>query len=462
MKSSGRTARKDCLAEGGCACTQRAQRAELCLLALQYSMCKQHFWRHYYTSPEGERFTLMQGDINWPEGPPANLLGVMQRLQSDYEEMRDKILAGEPLEQLKPLSVSSQVITTGSHYIPAQIIGDTLGNVTIGSSQQLDRQDGEEGYGGHGGPQGQNTKAPQSISLNRATATQGRTDPASQPKVDINKARKAVSLLPRKNDTSCGHRPAEKQTASPFKELDTNDTWYDAEEDLQPEQPAAEMGEASSVMTKGSAREAKSTSSVLCVSDLPRNVTEGDVMKLFEKSLASEVSITTFSNDLRVATVMVSDPQSAEVAVREMNGCSMQTNNPRTGSQSQAQQQAASLTSKPGSSGDARKPQTSKTNSSNTTKNQPVGLSLEKQKVLCVLPTAKGTCVPQHYATMGSFGTLMAQLTERHPEVDRQRIVDALLELRANHKGVLSGLPLRAIMEMTSELLTKPVGPMQS
>lgn len=86
---------------------------------------------------------------------------------------------------------------------------------------------------------------------------------------------------------------------------------------------------------------------------------------------------------------------------------------------------------------------------------QPLQLSLQKRTTVCDSPTASGTCVPQHYATMGSFDTLMAHLSLRHPEAGRQRIVDALLELRAKHQGFLSGLPLKTIVNMTSDLLTR-------
>lgn len=91
----------------------------------------------------------------------------------------------------------------------------------------------------------------------------------------------------------------------------------------------------------------------------------------------------------------------------------------------------------------------------------PLSFSLKNRKVVCISPTAKGTCVPQHYGTMGSFDTLMAQLTQLHPDIGRQRIVDALIELRTKHQGVLSGLPLRTIREMTSELLTRPASSTQ-
>lgn len=84
----------------------------------------------------------------------------------------------------------------------------------------------------------------------------------------------------------------------------------------------------------------------------------------------------------------------------------------------------------------------------------PLSSSIKSRRMVCISPTAKGTCVPQHYGTMDSFNTLMSELTQHHPDIGRQRIVDALMELKAKHQGVLSSLPLSTIREMTSELLT--------
>lgn len=56
-----------------------------------------------------------------PKNPPANIGHVVQKLESDYNQMRDKILAGVPLKELKPLSVDCEKITTGSRYIPAEV-----------------------------------------------------------------------------------------------------------------------------------------------------------------------------------------------------------------------------------------------------------------------------------------------------------------------------------------------------
>ncbi|KAM7406976.1 hypothetical protein PAMA_002942 [Pampus argenteus] len=191
---------------------------------------------------------------------------------------------------------------------------------------------------------------------------------------------------------------------------------------------------------------------------------QGDVMLWFEKYHVSEASISTLKNDLRVAIVMVSGHQSAEAAVSDLNDCSMQGHtlyveqiNRAT---AESQSQTSTSISGPESSQDATKPQTSKTDSSSTNRKlisqPPPGSSIKDRNMICSSPTAKGTCVPQRYGTMGSFDTLMAELTQRHPDIGKQRIADALIELRRKHQGILSGLPIRTIREMTSDLLTRP------
>ncbi|NXP13731.1 RBM44 protein, partial [Thinocorus orbignyianus] len=54
---------------------------------------------------------------------------------------------------------------------------------------------------------------------------------------------------------------------------------------------------------------------------------------------------------------------------------------------------------------------------------------------------------------LSSFTKLLKKLQEIHPEANRDRIVDALLEVRKNNKGVLSGLSINSIVQRTSEIL---------
>ncbi|XP_040004806.1 RNA-binding protein 44 [Xiphias gladius] len=461
MKRSG------CKLSEECGCIQRAQQAELGLLALQYSVCRQHCWRLYYTSAEGEQLTALRGDMDqyWPKDPPANILSVLQKLESDYNQMRDEILEGVPLEQLKPLSVDSEKIIIGASYIPAQITGGVQGNLPSWCS--LEPQEcptsGEES-GCPGDP--------------NSNGCQDSRRLEKQDKMENSNSRRAVSGVPQDRGANCdAHKPEDKQTSAARKELSTSEEWYDAEEDLEPAGPAvtAETGQDPTVIAQDRTNESASEeakSSVLCVSNLPSNVTESDVMLWLEKYQASDVSISVLKNDLRVAIAMVGGPQYAEAAARELSGFSVEghtLNVEHIGGAvvgGRGRGQTSASISEAESSRDATKPQPPKTDPSGTERKSmsrpPRSSSIKNRKVVCISPTAKGTCVPQHYGTMGSFDTLMAELTQRHPGIGRKRIVDALSELRAKHRGVLSGLPLRTIGEMASELLTRPASATQS
>ncbi|XP_070400196.1 RNA-binding protein 44 isoform X2 [Nothobranchius furzeri] len=85
--------------------------------------------------------------------------------------------------------------------------------------------------------------------------------------------------------------------------------------------------------------------------------------------------------------------------------------------------------------------------------------SIGRKTLVSVTPTAEGTFLPQHFGTMSSLDTLMAELAQLHPHVDRQRIMDALMELKATLGRVMITLPLRNIRDMTSDLLNKPPVP---
>ncbi|NWQ76659.1 RBM44 protein, partial [Columbina picui] len=64
-----------------------------------------------------------------------------------------------------------------------------------------------------------------------------------------------------------------------------------------------------------------------------------------------------------------------------------------------------------------------------------------------------GAFIPLNTLNLSSFTKLMKKLQEMHPEASRDKIVDALLEVKKNNKGILSGLPISSIMERTSAIL---------
>nr|XP_019966393.1 PREDICTED: RNA-binding protein 44-like isoform X3 [Paralichthys olivaceus] len=267
-----------CKLRKGCDCVARAQQAELRLLAVQLLMCRQHCWRLYCTSAEGDQLTttVRDKDQYLPKEPPANISGVLQKLECDYNHMRDKILEGVPLEQLKPLCVDSKKIITGASYIPAHSI------------LTHDRQTQEK-------------------------------------KEQNSKTRRAVTCVPRSGGADHdANKLEEKQIRAACKELNMSESWFDAEEDLEPT-GAADTGQDNTTIPEGQTDATEcpceeAESSVLCVANLPRHVTESEVMSWFQKYHPSDVIISDVKNDLRVAIVTVTGLQPAEAAARELNG----------------------------------------------------------------------------------------------------------------------------------------------
>ncbi|XP_052004422.1 RNA-binding protein 44-like isoform X1 [Xyrauchen texanus] len=414
-------------------CSLRARRADLHLLALQFLMCQQHCLKCYFTSPLGE--SPHQGT----EALPDIMTEMLNTLEKDYHEMRRQILAGIPLDHLKPLSVDSEKIITGTYYSPASVLKAHIDLYGCEESALANVVDEE-------------------CKAMRAPFSPVTDTTQDEPQDDSSKKDRAVVIL-------------NKQPVAfiAIKDLNCSETWFDAEEELgSPNQDGKmkkQREERESINykmnQKGTDENESNESSLLCVTCLPSNLTEHEVLLWFEKYNATSVCISTFSNNIRAAIVYLKNPTDAKAAVKDLNGCCLQ------GHTVQVQQLCGPASTDPKLSDQSH-------NTSETHKTEPAGdrpkmkgvlhykssqrgprCSVDRLTNVCDSPTASGTCVPQHYATMGSYDTIMARLAELHPNISRQRIIDAMMVLRAKHQGCLSGLPLRSIVDMTSELLTK-------
>ncbi|KAL6100455.1 rbm44 [Pungitius sinensis] len=413
-----------------CDCMQRAQRAELGLLALQYVMCKQHCWRLYHASSEGGQLAPMKKN-----NPSAEFASILQKLECDYNQMRDEMLAGVPLKELKPLSVDLKQIKSHASYNPAKILSEVLGNVPSRSSQEPQKPKtlgGEEGRPNDG-----------STNCSQSSHRKEKENPTKSDSA----AGRALTIVLKDGDAPINaHKQEEKHTTAVYPEVGLCEAWFDAEENPHcavVAQPGQEPPGAVGQETRESADE-EVDSELLCVSNLPSNTTESDVMLWFEKHQPSEVSISALKTDFRVAIVMVSGAQSAEAAVRELHGRAVQGRTLHV----QHIRRAIGERRPPSANG----PETSQTE--RDLMSQPPGASRGDGKVVAP-PAGKGASVPRHFDPMSSFDTLMAELTQRHPDAGRPRIVDALMALKAERQGPLSGLPLSTIREMTSALLTR-------
>ncbi|XP_046695075.1 RNA-binding protein 44 isoform X3 [Silurus meridionalis] len=406
----------------GCGAISRAKRAELRLLALQFAMCQQHCWRRFHTSPQGET------SLQRIEALPDSMSQTLIILEDNYLKMKRKILIHETL------------------------IGDSLPELSFkrpsvlqdeGQTNQADVLKINITGGGH-------------LSKN-LTTSQGQTlcDSATLSKTASSERSRDVPASSQQSADSIDTK------LCTTKDINSSDAWFDAKEEILCDSQICEDNQSGHIERRDSNQQQKVDASgmkdrcfLLCVSNLPNGVTERDLLLWFAKYHASQVSLSNFSNT-GVAIVSVRDAKDLEAAVREMNGRSIQGHTLHVEHiyTSPADRQATCKESHIQLSPAAHKPGFAGKGNNNVSR--PLCCSLDKLTNICSTPTASGTCVPQHYGTMGSFDTIMAQLSVSHPQMGRQRIVNALLQLQAKHHGVLSGLPLKDIVEMTSELLTR-------
>ncbi|NXT77170.1 RBM44 protein, partial [Zapornia atra] len=75
------------------------------------------------------------------------------------------------------------------------------------------------------------------------------------------------------------------------------------------------------------------------------------------------------------------------------------------------------------------------------------------QKISAPFSTQPSVFIPPHTLNLTSFTKLLKKLQEMHPGVSRDEIVEAVVKVRKNNNGMLSGLSISSIVERTSVIL---------
>ncbi|XP_041940068.1 RNA-binding protein 44-like isoform X2 [Alosa sapidissima] len=441
----------------GCECGQRLQQAELKLLALQYSMCQDHCWRRYYTSVQGESQLQCTG------GVPESLAETLRALEQDYIQLRRQVLSGIALDELNPLSVDTQRLHIEAPYTPAQKINEYLEDespLEFQSHLHSETEDTQKHFNSLEG------ERPATNIKSQKDAPGKHAVPHTKP--GGVKSSKMVSVKTQKSDPSHGStRPGGGEGVNV-----TSEAWYDAEEEL----GAAGQSLKEERLRKATESERNrkvedgdgvSSSGHLHVTDFHQDVTEEDLFLAFKKCQPRDVCFT-MSDKSRSGKVTVSSPENAVAAARELSGTSIHgqpvqvrrvSRLPAAGPEGEHTFKKPHVPSAPtpAPSGDVAKLGGVKTSTPYNMSPKPVRCLIEKLLNISDVPTATGTYVPQQpptNTTTVTFGTLMRQLSELHPSVAREKIVEALLELRTQHRGSLNCLSLCTLVEMTSKLLS--------
>ncbi|XP_045337875.1 RNA-binding protein 44 isoform X2 [Leopardus geoffroyi] len=199
------------------------------------------------------------------------------------------------------------------------------------------------------------------------------------------------------------------------------------------------------------------------VGGLCPSVSEADLRSHFRKYQVSEIAIYDSTN-YRYASLAFKKSIDAKMAVKEMNGIEINGKSVNVRLVKTPGEYTSSLSYKNGMERSTSKEISSASSVSRLPRTRPRQLGSEQDsegvKKNCkqiespkLLPDTPIRFIPPNTLNLRSFTKIMKRLAELHPEVSRDHIIDALQEVRVNHKGFLNGLSINTIVEMTSSVL---------
>ncbi|XP_062053475.1 RNA-binding protein 44 [Lepus europaeus] len=438
---------------------QRATEAELHLLGARYQLCHRHGCDLYRLVTENREGLNRNLSSSSAKELGSALLSVLGALRLRYASLKEKLHQGIPLEELPPLAVESKLLSAFSAF--ASRLMKEEPRVFSGADSELDHQSARE--------------ADMSSGLKTTLSQMSLLPDGSRPKQDTSPSKDDLehgdtnvdfSQL-RLDDRDCSHY----QEAS--------DNWFDARENLtgadfsgrqenQVEQEQWNPGltpELKSVEPSG-----KDRGFLVHVGGLRPSVSEADLRSHFHKYQVSEISIDDSSSSYRYASLAFKKNSDAKMAVKEMHGVEIC-----------GQAVSVRLVKAPGESASPLSPTTGSgaslgTLEKNPKQQAPLAPSASRpprtrprqdSECLPLDQQVKKNCkqiesanllpdipfIPPNTLNLRSFTKIMRRLAELHPEVSRDHIIDALQEVRANHRGFLNGLSINTIVERTSSVL---------
>ncbi|XP_040828368.1 RNA-binding protein 44 [Ochotona curzoniae] len=440
---------------------QRALSAELHLLDIHYQLCHRHCC-------ELQRLLTDKGAAlgrNLPSGSARKELGsalqsVLGALEVRYACLKDKVEQGIPLEELPPLSIESKLLSGFSAFASRLMKEDS--QVSPVADVAPSAQDS------HGGDVPSSLKK----TLSQVTLLAEQDTSPNKDGLETGDINVEFSQL-KLDDEDCRH----------YREM--GDSWFDARENLTGVDPSGTRG--SQVDPEQGAPEGtpemkaaepagRDRGFLIHVGGLCPSVSEADLRSYFQKYQVSEISIDD-SSDYRYASLAFKKNNDAKMAVKEMNGTEIngkfvsvrlvKTPGDPTSPLSSQHGDRVSLTSseKNPNGGVGSVPC-----ASSLPRSRPRPTGAEPDSECCPLAQqVKKNCrqiesaksaphipvqfIPPNTLNLRSFTKIMRKLAELHPEVSRDQLLDALQAVRADRCGLLNGLSISTIVEMTSSKL---------
>ncbi|XP_006866880.1 PREDICTED: RNA-binding protein 44 [Chrysochloris asiatica] len=445
---------------------QRALRAEMYLLNAHYQMCHYHccdIYKLLLENKEGEHRNLPSNSAKKELG--TVLLSVLGDIKARYVSLKEKISKGIPLDELPPFSVESKLLSTLSAFT-SKLIKEEI-HVFTGADSGLERQS-EQDDG-------------DSSSLKRALSQVSSPDNC-HPGQDVSPEEDGCDNGGMHED----FRQLRLEDADSRSCLEISEDWFDAKENLT-------GGEVSGILENQLEQDRcspKCTPEMKSAEPLRRDegylvhvgglcslVSEADLRTLFQKYQVSEIAISDSSNNHRYASVSFKKSIDATTAVKEMNGVEIHGRkvNVRLVKPGEAASPPPSTDGLQLHLNDVEKSSNKEANLASCVSRLPrtrarqlgseahsefspfnqkgVQKNCKETKSTGLLPRRSDHFTPPNTLNLRSFTKILKRLTELHPEVSRDHIIEALQEVRLSCKGFLNGLSINTIVEKTSSVL---------
>ncbi|XP_045650165.1 RNA-binding protein 44 [Ursus americanus] len=447
---------------------QRAIKAELHLLNVHYQMCHRHCTDIYKLVVENRAGVNRNVSSNSAKKELGSaLLSVLGDLNIRYESLKEKINKGMPLEELPPLSMESKLLSTLFAF--ASTLMKEESHVFSGADPELDNQSTRD--------------IDVSSSLKKTLSQMSSLCDYSHPKQDALPKEDGV-----KNgdiDVDFSQLKLDDKDCKNYQEV--SEDWFDAKENLtgvdlsgiQENQIEKDKGDPKSPQeVKNIETLRKDKGYLIHVGGLCPSVSEADLRSHFQKYQVSEITIYDSSTNYRYASLAFKKNTDAKMAMKEMNGIEINGKSVNVRLVKTPGEYTSPLSYKNGNKvswsnleRSTNKEISSVSSISRLPRTRPRQLGSEQDseffpfdqkgvKKNCkqiesakLLPDTPVRFIPPNTLNLRSFTKIMKRLAELHPQVHRDHIIDALQEVRLNHKGFLNGLSINTIVEMTSSVL---------
>nr|XP_023498458.1 RNA-binding protein 44 isoform X2 [Equus caballus] len=444
---------------------QRAVKAELHLLNVHYQMCHRHCRDIYKLVTENRN--LSSNSTQTELG--SALLSVLGDLKVRYVSLKEKLNKGVPLEELPPLSLESKLLSTFSTFISRLKTEES--HVLLGADSEVDNQSTHD--------------VDVSSSLKKTLPQMSLLSDNSHPKQDTSP--KEDGLKSSDVNVDFSHLKLDDKDCKNCREV--SEDWFDAKENLtgadfsgtQENQAEQDRGDPKFTLDmKNSEPLRRDKGYLIHVGGLCPSVSEADLRSHFQKYQVSEISIYDSSTNYRYASLAFKKNSDAKMAVKEMNGVEINGKAVNVRLVKTPGEYTSPLSSQNGNrvslnnlEKSTSKEITSASCISRLHRTRPRQLGSEHDseffpfdqkgvKKNCtqvestkLLPDTPIRFIPPNTLNLSSFTKIMKRLAELHPEISRDHIIDALQEVRINHKGFLNGLSINTIVEMTSSVLKR-------